>query len=204
MPTATLEGILEQADQVVVLDMVQRSIALGLNAAPPHEPIVDYHAPALRRPCASIVTLRQNGQVIGYAGTIEPKAALIRDVCHNAYEAARQGAHRSFERESLTVEVCLVREAACVNAHSLDEVCNQLKAGEHGVLLHHSNGAATLTPDKWNETPEPYDFMRQLCDKAGVACDEWPSDLHATLYRIEALPPVEVLLMDSERPNKPR
>ena len=203
MLTANLEGILERADQVVVLDMVQRSIALGLNAAPPCEPIVDYHTPALRRQCASIVKLRQNGQVIGYAGTIEPKAALISDVCHNAYEAARHAAQRSFDRESITAEVCLVREAECLHARSIDEVCDQLKAGEHGVLLHHSNGAATLTPDKWNETPEPYDFMRQLCCKAGVACDEWPGDMHATVYRIEALPPIEVLPFDGERPRKP-
>ncbi|MEO8270292.1 MAG: AMMECR1 domain-containing protein [Aureliella sp.] len=203
MLAATGEGILRPADQDVVLDLVRRSVALGLNDAPPHEPLVEYHSPALRRQCASTVTLRQNGQVIGYAGTIESTSSLISDVCHNAYEAARHGAQRSFGCESLTVDVCLVREAECVNAHSLDEVCDKLTVGKHGVLLHHSAGAATMTPDKWNETPEPYDFMRQLCDKADVACDDWPDDMHAILYRTEALPTVEVHLLGNERPSKP-
>lgn len=204
MLTTTAEGTLEQADQVVVLDMVQRSIALGLSAEPLHEPIVDYHTPALRRQCASIVTLRENGQVIGYAGTIEPRAALISDVCHNAYEAAKHAAQRAFDREALTADVCLVREAECLTARSFDEVCDQLRVGEHGVLLHHSAGAATLTPDKWNETPEPYQFLHQLCDKAGVASGNWPDDMHATVYRVEALPSVEILLFGYEAPHKPR
>lgn len=204
MLTTTVDGSLEPADQDVVLDMVRRSIALGLNDAPPCEPIVGYHTTALRRQGASIVTLRQNGQVIGYAGTIEPKAALISDVCHNAYEAARHASRYALGSEALTVDVCLVREAECVNAHSFDEVCHQLMVGEHGVLLHHSAGAATLTPDKWNETPEPYEFLRQLCDKAGVACDDWPNDMHVTVYRIEALPTVEVQWIDDGRVSKPR
>lgn len=204
MLATTVEGSLKPADQDAVLDMVRRSIALGLSEAPPHEPIVDYHTPALRRWRASIVTLRQNGRVIGHAGTIEPTAALISDVCHNAYQAARHGAPRSCCGETFTVNVCLVRETTCLNAHSFDEVCDQLRVGEHGVLLHHSAGAATLTPDKWNDTPEPTDFMRQLCDKAGLARDEWPDDVHATVYRIETLPTIEVQVLDDERPKKPR
>ena len=203
MLTTTAE-ILSSSDQDVMNAMVRRSLALGLSAAPPHEPIVDYHSPVLRRLGASTVTLRQNGHVIGHAGTIEPTSALISDVCRNAYEAARHAAHRMADCESFTVEVRLVREAECLNAHSFDEVCGQLRVGEHGVLLNHSAGAATLTPDKWNETPEPYEFLHQLCDKAGVACDEWPDDMHATVYRIESLPPIEVLLFEGERPSKPR
>ena len=204
MLNTTVEGILRPADQDAVFDMVRRSIALGFSAAPLHEPIVDYHTPALRRQCASIVALRHHGQVIGYAGTIEPTAPLISDVCHNAYQAARHGAQHAFGGKACTVDVCLVRETACVNAHSFDEVCDQLRVGEHGVLLHHAAGAATMTPDKWDETPEPTEFMRQLCDKAGVARDDWPDDMHATIYRIESLPSIEVQLQDDERPSKPR
>ncbi len=204
MLSTTVEGILERSDQVALLDMVKRSVALGLSGAPPQVPIIDYHTPALRRQCASIVTLRQNGQVIGYAGTIEPKAALISDVCHNAYEAAKHGAKRSCDRQALTVEVCVVHAVDCLNARSFDRVCDQLRVGEHGVLLHHSAGAATLTPDKWNETPEPYEFLHQLCDKAGVASGDWPDDMHVTVYRVESLPQVEILDFGDERPNKPR
>ncbi len=204
MLTKTAEGSLKLADQDAVLDMVRRSVGLGLSAAPPHEPIVSYHTPALRRRCASIVTLRQNGQVVGHAGTIEPTAPLISDICHNAYQAARHVAHCSLGGEALMVNVCLVHEAECLIAHSFDEVCDQLKVGEHGVLLHHSAGAATLTPDKWNETPEPTDFMRQLCDKACVARNAWPDDVHATIYRLESLPSIDIPLLDEDQPKKPR
>ena len=199
-----VEEALEPVDQAVVLDMVRRNITLGLQAETPFVPIVDYCAPALRRWRASFVTLRKGGHLIGMAGTVEPTASLIRDVCYNAYEAARHGVQRASCSDSITADVCLVRDLECLTARTFDEVCEQLHVGEHGVLLHHADGAATLTPDKWLELAEPTEFLRQLCCKAGVSADHWPPDMHATVYRIESLPSIEVQLREIDRPSKPK
>lgn len=197
------ETMLDEADRAVVLDLVRRSVALGLLAEPNLEPMVKYHSPTLRRLRSSFVTLRQNGGIVGRAGTVEPKTALVRDVCNNAYDAACH-CKPDLSRDPLMIDVCIVSGLEHLKAKSFGDVCEQIAVGEHGALLQHTNGAATLTPDNWEHFRNTAEFTRQLCNRAGICPEAWQDDAQLSIYRVEILPRTEIGRYQTWRPDKPR
>lgn len=197
------EAMLNEDDQAVLLELARRSVALGLMGEPPLEPMVEYHSPCLRRKRSSFVTLRQNGEIVGRAGTVEPTTALISDVCNNAYAAAYH-CRPDLSRDPLMVEVYLVNGLEHLKAKSFGEVCQKISVGEHGALLQHTHGAATLTPDNWEQFRDTAEFTRQLCSRAGICPDTWQDDAQLLIYRVETLPKTEIARYQTWRPDKPR
>lgn len=197
------EPSLNEEDQAIVLELVRRSVSLGLLGEPPQEPLIDFHSSPLRRWRSSFVTLRQNGDVVGRAGTVKPSSALVSDVCHNAYAAAYH-CTGDLTADPLTVEVNLVNGLKPLKAKSFDEVCEQIGVGEHGALLEHTNGAATLTPDHWERFHDSAEFTRELCSLAGVCPDAWQNDAQLLIYRVETLPATEIARYQTWRPDNPR
>ena len=208
MLTDTVVTALGEMERATLMDIVQRNIVSGFRSQPPIHPVLDLHTPALQRMQASFVMLRDHGRLVGCAGTVQPSAPLLYDVGHNAYEAACHCAGRNQKEQPcsqvVAVEVWLVGPLREIQADSIDALCEQLNVGSDGALLEHATGRATLTPDKWRGFPEPQDFVRQLCDKAGLAEDEWGDDVQVAVYTVEPLPAIEVNLDDSWRSTKPR
>lgn len=203
MLTASNDARLNADEQAIVLELAQRSVALGLSAEPPLEPMVEYHSPNLRRWRSSFVTLRQHREIVGRAGTVEPTTALISDICHNAYVAA-YNCNQGLSGEPLMIEICVVNGLEQLKCKSLNEVCGQIVRGEHGALMRHTNGAATLTPDSWDRFSDATEFTRQLCERAGVCPEEWQDDAQLLVYRMEPIAMAELCRYQTWRPDKPR
>lgn len=203
MVTTTSHVKLDADDQAILLDLVRRSVTLGLLAEPPLEPMVEYHSPALRRWRSSFVTLRQDGKIVGRAGTVQPTAALVSDVCKNAHAVAYH-CNLPLSPSPLMAQVCLVSELKHLKAKSFEDVCERIAIGEHGALLQHTNGAGTLTPDHWHQCNDTAEFTRQLCARAGVCPVAWQSDAQLLVYRVESLPEMQITPYQTRRPDKPR
>jgi AMMECR1 domain-containing protein len=144
---------LGELEMTTLKEHVQRNIVCGMRAEPPTQSIFDLHCPGLRRPQSTFVKLRHDGELVGCAGTVEPTASLLYDVGHNAYEAACRCAQRDpqglLKEEPMSVEVWLVQPLRPLVADSVEALGMQLNVGIDGLLLQHSEGQATLTPDKF-------------------------------------------------------
>lgn len=188
MLSRTYNAAMSKSDKKTLLDVALRNARLGLKAQPSLPIIVDYHTPALQQFCASVVTLRQDGEIVRRAGTVLPKLPLVCDVSHNAYEVAC-GTNRLNPDLDLTLDVQLVSPLQPIEKNEFNEILEQIEPRVHGVYLQHPCGDANFTPDMWEHWSEPEEFMRQLQLRCGIDSSDWKRNSKVYVYTVEKLPP---------------
>jgi len=155
-------------------------LGLAIAAEPAH--------PALDRPGATFVTLRQAGALRGCIGALQARQPLHEDVRAHAVAAAFDDsrfpplAREEFAR--LQIEVSVLGEAEPLAATSETEVRAALRRGVDGVILEWRGRRATFLPQVWEQLPQATAFLNALKLKAGLPPDFWAEDLRLARYQV--------------------
>ncbi len=124
---------------------------------------------------ATFVTLRQQGDLRGCIGSLEPRRPLGRDVAANACAAAfddpRFAPLARHELERTDIEVSLLSLPADVRFVDGDDLFARITPGRDGIVLAAEGRRATFLPQVWEELPTPHLFFGHLKRKAGLAED---------------------------------
>lgn len=172
--------------------------ALGRPDATPQD------AAWLHEPGASFVTLKQEGELRGCIGTLQPWRSLMDDVKANAVAAAlhdpRFAPLTLAELDSVHIEVSVLSELQALSFETEAHALAQLKPGVDGVMLEFEHYRSTFLPQVWEQLPSPGDFLAHLKRKAGLPAHFWATGLRLSSYRVSCWSESEVSLDGRRKP----
>jgi AmmeMemoRadiSam system protein A len=146
------------------------------------------HAPWLREPGASFVTLKQEDRLRGCIGTLKANRPLVEDVKSNARSAAfRDPRFRPLTLDELDrtrVEVSLLSPLELLTAASEADAVSQLRPGVDGVVFEYGYHQSTYLPQVWEELCDPLEFLATLKQKAGLPPDFWDPEVKLRRYTV--------------------
>ncbi len=180
---------LDEEDEQALLETATQSIRAGLQGGQVLEIDPAAHAPRLRRPGASFVTLKRRNDLRGCIGSLEPRRPLVQDVAHNAWNAAF--ADPRFPPlgpneldDGLSLSISVLGKPEPIPAGSEAELLRQLRPRLDGLVLSDGNRRATFLPQVWETLPSPKEFLRQLKRKAGLPPDHWSDTIRIWRYGV--------------------
>lgn len=192
LPSSPLPPELTQGQRKKLLNVAREAILSGLDVGHRNTPDPSEDE-ALRRPGATFVTLRRNGQLAGCIGTMEPVHSLIDDVSHNAWSAAfadpRLPSVTRADLDILEVSISVLGPLTDLDVDSREELLAAIEPGTDGLLINApgrfgaSAHRATFLPSVWDQLPNPDDFLDHLWRKAGLKPGTWPKGMSIQLYR---------------------
>lgn len=182
-----MEPVLSAQSQHALLALARGSLAEGLPAGRAPSVRAEDHAPELREPGASFVTLLRRGHLRGCIGSLEAHRPLCVDVAHNAFAAAtrdyRLPSVTPDELAELTLSISVLGSAQPVPATTREEAARQLQPGVDGVILECGALRATFLPQVWANFRDGHELLDALRDKAGLDRADWPTDARLWRYR---------------------
>lgn len=180
-------------EQGAVLVRLARQVIAEQLHIPSVEPVSaeEQNHPALQEKRGVFVTLHKREALRGCIGSLSAAESIVAGVKRHALNAAFHD-HRfepvsADEFDDLHIEVSVLSEpSACDYADSAD-LLSRLQPGIDGVILRGAGGrGATFLPQVWKQLPEPADFLRHLCLKAGLAPTAWQNDgLELHTYQVQ-------------------
>ncbi|HVN38127.1 MAG TPA: AmmeMemoRadiSam system protein A [Myxococcota bacterium] len=183
-PSQSLE--LFEGERAALRAVALRAVESAAHGAPLLEIDPDEHAPRLRAPGASFVTLRLEGELRGCVGRLEAVDPLVRDVARSAHRAAC--ADTRFERvlphelAGLELKISVLSPLEPLRVASEAELLAALRPGVDGLVLRESVRGATFLPAVWESLPAPEEFLRELLRKAGLPGRYWSDTLRFERY----------------------
>lgn len=145
---------------------------------------------ALQDKRGTFVTLTEHGELRGCIGSLAAMESIVEGVRRNALHAAFDDSRfRPVEKNELAVievEISILTEPKPLAYAKAEELLSILQVGRDGVILRKGGRGATFLPQVWEQLPDPEDFLRHLCSKAGLPSDAWRSgDLEVSTYRVQ-------------------
>jgi AmmeMemoRadiSam system protein B/AmmeMemoRadiSam system protein A len=132
-------------------------------------------APWLTQNGATFITLTKDGALRGCIGSLQAMRPLGEDVAENAVAAAFRDPRfppvTPAEWPDVKVEVSLLSTPKPMRFADEDDLLNQIRAGEDGIILEYENRRATFLPQVWESIRDKRQFLRELARKAGLADD---------------------------------
>jgi len=185
-------GLTEEQGQAL-LWLARETIGrqLGMEAQEPAGEIAARLLDAeLQRKQGTFVTLKEHGELRGCIGSLAAMESIVEGVRRNALHAAFDDSRfRPVEKNELAaieVEISILTEPKPLAYASAEELLSILQVGRDGVILRKGVRGATFLPQVWEQLPDPEDFLRHLCSKAGLPADAWRSgDLEVSTYRVQ-------------------
>ena len=181
--TAAEKCDLLQVARASILHRLQHGRALHVNPL--------RYTPALREPRASFVTIELDNKLRGCIGTLKATRLLVKDVAHNAAEAAfcdpRFTPLTLAEFAHLALYISVLSPAQIIPADSETSLLKQLQPGIDGLILEHDGQHETFLPSVWETLPEPRDFLRHLKRKAGLPENAWPATIRVLRYTTQLI-----------------
>jgi len=186
MPSTNL---LSPENRATLLEIARTSIHHGLRHRQPLEVVLEAYPQSLRELRATFVTLEKGGQLRGCIGALAAYQPLVQDVAAHAYAAAFEDPRfpevRAEEFPVLEVHISVLSPPEPLHFASEDELLAQLRPGEDGLILHFRQHRGTFLPSVWEHLADPYVFLAQLKQKAGLPLDFWSPELRAERYTTE-------------------
>lgn len=180
---------LSRQDRVTLLDVARASIRRGLEHGQALAVTPDEYPQALRSLRATFVTLEIDHRLRGCIGTLAARQPLVQDVAEHAYAAAfddpRFPELTGREFPQLAVSISVLSPAEPLNFDSENDLLAQLRPGVDGLILQFRSHRATFLPAVWENLPDPYVFLAQLKQKAGLPLNFWSPELTAERYTTE-------------------
>lgn len=172
-------------------DVAFDSIRFGLTHRHEMEVFERTYPAPLREERATFVTLRRHDELLGCIGTLRPRRPLVRDVAHNAYQAAfadpRFTALTAAQLNDLDLHISLLSRLERLTVAGEEDLLASLRPGVDGLLIEDGDRAATFLPAMWPRLPTPRAFLRALKEKAMLPVDYWSPTLRAFRYTAEEL-----------------
>jgi hypothetical protein len=176
-------------DRATLLDVARASIQHGLRHRQALEVNPGDYPKSLRPLRATFVTLEKGGQLRGCIGALTAYQPLVQDVAAHAYAAAFEDPRfpelRMEEFSALEVHISVLSPPEPLHFGSEDELLAQLRPGEDGLILHFRHHRGTFLPSVWEHLADPYVFLAQLKQKAGLPLDFWSPELQVERYTTE-------------------
>lgn len=170
--------------------IARRSIAEGLDSHQPLAVDLEEFDETLREKAATFVTLNKNGDLRGCIGILEPLRPLVEDVAYNAFQAAfRDPRFPPLERDelaALSIHISVLNPPEEMQFHSENELIEQLRPGEDGLIIEDGYARATFLPSVWESLSDRKDFLRHLKLKAGLGINHWSDTFTAKRYSVES------------------
>jgi AmmeMemoRadiSam system protein A len=121
------------------------------------------------------VTIYSSGELRGCIGTIEPVDTLYNSIVENAISAAtrdyRFSPVREKELSNLNYEISVLSPPVLFEPESSEELFRGING--KGLIIKKDFRSAVYLPQVWEHFSEENDFLKSLCQKAGLHPDEW-------------------------------
>ena len=173
-------------DRATLLDVARASIRHGLDHGQALLVKLEDYPETLRVPRATFVTLDIGGQLRGCIGALAAYQPLVQDVAAHAYAAAFEDPRfpelRADELPKLDIHISVLSPPEPLQFGSEAELLAQLRPGVDGLILQFRHYRSTFLPSVWEQLPDPYLFLAQLKQKAGLPLDFWSPELQAERY----------------------
>ena len=146
--------------------------------------------PTLQENRGVFVTLHKDGQLRGCIGSLLSSVSIVEGVKDNAVNAAFRDPRFSplgkEEFDLIDVEVSILSEPENLEYNDPEDLLNKLHPGVDGVIINQRGASATFLPQVWKQLPDGANFLSHLCQKAGLAQDQWRfGDLQVKTYRVQ-------------------
>jgi AmmeMemoRadiSam system protein A len=146
--------------------------------------------PCFNLSCGTFVTLTIDGQLRGCIGNLTANESLTTGVRRNAINAAfhdpRFSPLSASELDCVSIEVSILSEPRPLVYREASDLLKKLRPHIDGVILRKDTASATFLPQVWEQLPQPQDFLKHLCLKAGLASDAWQhSELEVSTYQVQ-------------------
>lgn len=176
-------------DRLRLLKVARASIQQGLEHGQALEVKLDDYPETLQPLRATFVTLEIEGQLRGCIGALKAHQPLVQDVAEHAHAAAfgdpRFPGVTAKEFPRLDIYISVLSPPEPLRFASEAELLKQLRPGLDGLILQFRNHRATFLPAVWESLSDPYVFLVQLKQKAGLPLDFWSPELRAERYTAE-------------------
>jgi AmmeMemoRadiSam system protein A len=139
---------------------------------------------------ACFVTISLDGELRGCVGSLYPRQELWKDVVENSINAAVNDSRfpelTLKELNKIKIEISVLsipKKASFVNSLELKK-----KINGKGVILKKGFASATYLPQVWEEILDEEEFLRSLCQKAGLSMNSWKEKgIEVWIYDTEKL-----------------
>lgn len=128
--------------------------------------------PDLMEPRGAFVTLKQQGQLRGCIGYVQPRLPLIQAVADNAQSAALHDPRfppvTAAELDDIDIEI-----SALTPLEPVSQV-QEIEIGRHGLMISCGANRGLLLPQvpvEWGWDRD--EFLAHTCHKAGLSPDAW-------------------------------
>ena len=176
-------------DRAALLEVAQASIQHGLRRGRALQVEPGDYPETLRPRRATFVTLEIDGQLRGCIGALTAYQPLVQDVADHAYAAAFEDPRfpqlLADELPKLALFISVLSPARPLRFTSEEDLLAQLRPGVDGLILEFRHHRATFLPAVWESLPDPYVFLAQLKQKAGLPLDFWSPELRVERYTTE-------------------
>jgi hypothetical protein len=165
---------LSDSEKRELLALARKSVESAVQKGELYEPS-DSNSVTLNQERGAFVTLTEAGQLrgcIGYTSAVKPLYLTVRDTAtHAALRDPRFLSVSAAELPKLEYEVSVLSPLRRVTD------IQQIKVGEHGLLMKNGDSEGLLLPQvpveqKWDRLT----FLEQICRKAGMNSSCWKDD----------------------------
>ena len=188
---------LSRPDRAALLEVARDSIRHGLRHGQALEVDLADYPETLRPPRATFVTLEIGDQLRGCIGALAARQPLVQDVAAHAFAAAFEDPRfpelREDEFPKLDIHISVLSPPESLQFSSEDGLLAQLRPGVDGLIIQFRHHRATFLPAVWEQLPDPYVFLAQLKQKAGLPLDFWSPELSAERYTAEYFGDADVI-----------
>ncbi len=180
----TIDLIPEQ--QHSLLQLARQSIHYGLSERAGMALNLDDYPACFAINTATFVTLHKRHALRGCIGSLRAYRPLVEDIVAHARAAAFEDYRfppvNHSELQQLTIEISILTPPELITQRCEAELLSQLQAGRDGLILTSGHHKATFLPSVWQQLPNKQEFLLHLKRKAGLADNDWPSDMSAQRY----------------------
>ncbi|MBQ8465666.1 MAG: AmmeMemoRadiSam system protein B [Alphaproteobacteria bacterium] len=136
---------------------------------------------------ASYITLYQNGNLRGSAGSVLPSASIAQNIADNMYFAALEDKRFSSvklkELQEINYTISLLTGFEEIIYHNEKEVIGKIQENKDGIVIRDGNRQGVFLPEVWKQFPEKNDFFKQLKIKAGIHPNYWRNNIKVYRFR---------------------
>ncbi|MEI7484274.1 MAG: AmmeMemoRadiSam system protein B [Ignavibacteriota bacterium] len=161
------------AEQVSMVNIAKNSAEMFVKTGKRYSE-TEYHS-KFKESLACFVTVKTGDELRGCIGTIEPVDSLYNSLIDNAISAVSRDPRFSpvgeKELSKLNYEVSVLSPPELFEPQSLDELFEGIKG--KGLIIKKDYRSAVYLPQVWEHFSDEKDFLRSLCQKAGIFIDEW-------------------------------
>ncbi len=119
---------------------------------------------------ACFVTLESHNRLRGCIGSLYPNQSLHEDLRNNAVQAAFHDPRFPplCADEPIRIKLSILSPLEALSINGEDDLLQQLRPEEDGLLIQVGMHRATFLPDVWESLKEPREFIAALKQKAGI------------------------------------